>query len=457
MDEARRRGRQAVWRYLRFVLGLVLAGVVLYELNGQRSSLLTALGQLGSLHFEWVVVGAGLELLSYIGLAAIQRQLLGAGEVRIGLGFGTALSFATSAVISSLPGGSAFAAVYLFRQYRKKGADRAISTWVLIATFAFEALALSLLASVGVVIALDEGASFDLIGVIFAALIVAAAVDAIVWQRAWLVRVLDWSLTFARRRIGRPRRSVVEVSEALMAHLAAVQLDGKDFARTLAASSVYWIFDCATFAVSFAAVGVAVPWRALLLAYGAAQLAANLPITPGGLGVVEGSLTVALVAFGGQEPGAVTAVLLYRILSFWGPLVVGWCCWTGIFTTERYAQRRAVTDAIATIDPSEAVETGSTAGQRAMPTSQDSRGPHADGREPIDARARALGPGSRGTAIGESGGDAPSAGTNGTRGEPGSSAVALGGVFGPPGPAAFNGASDGHAEHGPAPRWPGST
>ena len=42
-----------------------------------------------------------------------------------------------------------------------------------------------------------------------------------------------------------------------------------------------------------------------------AQLAANLPITPGGLGVVEGSLTIALVAYGGGRDSTVAAVLLY--------------------------------------------------------------------------------------------------------------------------------------------------
>ena len=41
-----------------------------------------------------------------------------------------------------------------------------------------------------------------------------------------------------------------------------------------------------------AAVHAPVPWRGILLAYGAGQLAVNLPVTPGGLGVVEGSLTV---------------------------------------------------------------------------------------------------------------------------------------------------------------------
>ncbi len=60
------------------------------------------------------------------------------------------------------------------------------------------------------------------------------------------------------------------------------------------------------------------------IAYGAGQLAAALPITPGGLGAVEGSITIALVAFGGAHVATVDAVLLYRLISFWLVLVIGW-------------------------------------------------------------------------------------------------------------------------------------
>jgi hypothetical protein len=63
------------------------------------------------------------------------------------------------------------------------------------------------------------------------------------------------------------------------------------------------------------------------LAYGAGQLATSLPVTPGGLGVVEGSITIALVAFGGAQTTTVDAVLLYRLISFWLGLVVGWALW----------------------------------------------------------------------------------------------------------------------------------
>jgi uncharacterized protein (TIRG00374 family) len=89
-----------------------------------------------------------------------------------------------------------------------------------------------------------------------------------------------------------------------------------------------WVADCSCLVMSFMAVGASVPWRGLLLAYGAGQLATVLPITPGGLGVVEGSLTVALVTFGGGKISTVAAVLLYRLISFWLLLPVGWGAWT---------------------------------------------------------------------------------------------------------------------------------
>jgi hypothetical protein len=88
-------------------------------------------------------------------------------------------------------------------------------------------------------------------------------------------------------------------------------------------------------------VGGTVPWRGLLLAYGAGQLAANLPITPGGLVVVEGSLQIALTAFGGSALTTVSAVLLYRIISFWGFLPVGWSAWAGLGLAHRWRRDRA--------------------------------------------------------------------------------------------------------------------
>lgn len=331
-----------MWHIARFILGFVLAALVLDALNGQRNALLQAIDQLGKVRPLWVFVGAVLEVLSYLSLGALSRSLLRAGSVTITVPFATALAFASSAIVASLPGGPAFASIYSFRQFRRKGADGAVAIWVIIATVALEAFALSLVATAGVGIAIQEGASYNLIGVTTATLVLFAGIDALIWQRRWLVRLVHWLFAWSHNRLGRPRRDAVVVIDDLISRLAAVRLTNRNLVGVVGFAAAFWICDCAALVASFGGVGVAIPWRGLLLAYGAGQLAANLPITPGGLGVVEGSLTVALVAFGGAETGAVTAVLLYRILSFWGPLVIGWGSWSAIGLRQRYTRQHAV-------------------------------------------------------------------------------------------------------------------
>jgi uncharacterized protein (TIRG00374 family) len=126
---------------------------------------------------------------------------------------------------------------------------------------------------------------------------------------------------------------------SIAASLSQVKLSKRDLLIVLAWSVANWALDCSCLVFAYLAVGAGVPWRGLLLAYGAGQLAANLPITPGGLGVVEGSLVIALVAFGGGQISTVAAVLLYRIVSFWGFLPVGWVFWGGLTWHNRRADQ----------------------------------------------------------------------------------------------------------------------
>ncbi len=174
----------------------------------------------------------------------------------------------------------------------------------------------------------------------FTVLVLTVVVDAIVWQRRWLARIAIFLLELSRRLFNRPKRRGIEIVEGLVAQLAAVRLGWRDLVFTVVMGIGNWVFDCGCLAFSFAAVGAPVPWRGLLLAYGAGQLAENLPITPGGLGVVESSLTIALVAFGGAEVSTVAAVLVYRIITFWAYLPVGWVDWAVLRLAERRNDRR---------------------------------------------------------------------------------------------------------------------
>ena len=61
----------------------------------------------------------------------------------------------------------------------------------------------------------------------------------------------------------------------------------------------------------------------MLLAYAAAGIVALVPITPGGLGIVEASLSGLLILAGVRPGYAVLATLAYRIAAYWLPLLAG--------------------------------------------------------------------------------------------------------------------------------------
>ncbi|HEX3224050.1 MAG TPA: flippase-like domain-containing protein [Nocardioides sp.] len=68
----------------------------------------------------------------------------------------------------------------------------------------------------------------------------------------------------------------------------------------------------------------------VLTAYGFANLLGLLPLTPGGLGVVEGALIPLLIALGTSSSVAVLGVLTWRVLQFWLPVPVAAACYVGL-------------------------------------------------------------------------------------------------------------------------------
>lgn len=327
------------WRVARFAIGLGAAGLVFYLLNGQKDELAGASSSLSHLHVGWLLLAIASEVVSYVSFGALQRRLLRSGGVETSLVAMTALSLAAGAIASSVPAGTAFSSVYAFRQYRRRGADEALAGWTVLATLVCATLTLGLVATAGILLAVRQGAAYGLLGVVLGVLAVGVVADAVVWQRRWLAWVAVWVLRRLRHLTGRPRREAVAVVDALVSRLSSVRLGWRDLCATLLYGLGQWAFDCGCLALSFLALGAPVPLRGLLLAYGVGQLAANLPITPGGLGVVEGSLTVAIVAFGGAELSTVAAVLCYRIISFWGYLPVGWLAW-GVTTLRHRREER---------------------------------------------------------------------------------------------------------------------
>ncbi len=93
--------------------------------------------------------------------------------------------------------------------------------------------------------------------------------------------------------------------------------------RAVVWAAANWLFDAASLWVFIAAFGHRTSIDGLLVAYGLANVMAAVPITPGGLGIVEGVLTPALVGFGVPAEIAVLGVVSYRLVNFWLPIPAG--------------------------------------------------------------------------------------------------------------------------------------
>jgi len=301
--------------------------VAFNALFGRRDELAGALTSLEQVRYQWVFFAVVAELASIGAFAALTRQLLRAGGVDIGLAEISGITLAANAIQNSLPVGPAWSTVYAYRQFRRRGADGVLVGWTLAISVLIAVATLGAIALVGLIVSEDQAASLDLVRVIVA--VALAMVLLVVAVRRGLVslpgrRMAVVIVAACQRLVHRPRGDAQELVDNVFRRLQAVHLTKTTLAAAVGWSLANWWLDLTALALSFAAVGSKVPWRGLLLAYGAGQLAANLPVTLGGLGVVEGSLTVALVFYGGDQEGTVAAVLLYRIISFWMMLAIGW-------------------------------------------------------------------------------------------------------------------------------------
>ena len=137
---------------------------------------------------------------------------------------------------------------------------------------------------------------------------------------AWVGRVIQR----VRNRVRRHSAPLEHLPERLLRERDRITGTlGPRWKRALAATSGRWAFDYATLLVALAAVGSQPRPSLVLLAFCAAQILAQIPITPGGLGFVEAGLTAMLTLAGVSAGAAVLATFAYRLFSYWLPLPIG--------------------------------------------------------------------------------------------------------------------------------------
>jgi uncharacterized protein (TIRG00374 family) len=133
-------------------------------------------------------------------------------------------------------------------------------------------------------------------------------------------RGAQWTIN----KLGRRSRPVQDLPERLLAQRTAVaEAVGSNWWQALLAAAGKWVFDYLTLVFALAAVGAHPNAGLVLVAYAATSLLGQLPLTPGGLGVVEAGLTGTLALVGVNGGDAVLATLAYRLFNYWLYLPAG--------------------------------------------------------------------------------------------------------------------------------------
>ncbi len=308
----------------RYVLGVLLGIAILVLLLGKRGELEAVRQQFGHLDAGWLAAAVLAEGTSIAAFGFLQHRVLRLAGARLALPGLLVLSLASDAIASTVPGEPVVSGAYRYRYYRQRGADSAGAAWSVFTVVVAMAIGMSLLLLAGVAVAVLASTTVRVTGLAAAGFAVVLAAGAVLIRRDLLLRLAAAGARASRRVTGHPRTETLARIEAVLARMRDIPLSAPSTASVVTLAVCVWAGDFLCLLCSFAAVHAAVPWDGVLLAYGAAQIVSSLPVVPGGLGLVEGSLAVILAAYGIARGPAISAALAYRLVSFWLVIAVGW-------------------------------------------------------------------------------------------------------------------------------------
>jgi uncharacterized protein (TIRG00374 family) len=314
-------GPQAGWHWtVKTTFVAVLLGSAFIAIWFNRDHVLDGVGGLQDLDWGWVVAAFAAECVSMLAFAAVQHRLLHVGGHRLTLAWLTANAYTANAISLAVPYvGSTMAAGYTLRQMRARRVDPVVAGTVLTLGGVFSTVAFGLVLLAGAIA--SNNVAVALFGILAAALTLIAVVVAVILLRRpggrdRIAAVSARGLGLARRVTHRPRTEPDQVVEGALERILRFRFSAKSVGSILGWALLNWVANVACLAFALEAAGTDIPWRSLPIIWGIGVGAASFAPTPGGIGIVETVLSAALVSAGTSTAHAVTAVLVYRVLSF---------------------------------------------------------------------------------------------------------------------------------------------
>lgn len=305
---------------------LVVSAVTLYVLAPELLDLFSAAPVVLGLDWLLLALMVVTQGVSVVALALLVRAMLPRSVSWVDV---LLVQLTANAVTLGVPGGAAAGAAVSGRLFVRSQVKTGDAAAALTASSLLSTLTVAALAPVAGVLALlqtDLPRPLELGVLIGTALGVALVVASVVlltaeWPlRAWdgLARGLDALLL---RRLGHPLDTTITRLRELRRELR--DRLGDRWKSALGYSAANWLLDFATLALALAAVGAEIALGEALLAFVVVAVLRMIPITPGGLGFVEGGLTSVLTIAGMASLAALVVTLAYRAVSLWLALPVG--------------------------------------------------------------------------------------------------------------------------------------
>ena len=269
----------------------------------------------------WLVVAFGLEavsLLCYSGLTLAVLRTSGAPPYRTIFRIDLT-GYGLSHVI---PGGGASSAAVRFRLYWRAGVSTQDAVTATAVTTAVTTCTLVAEFIVGLLVTLREPGHHPYL--VTAAWVAGGALAFVVLVLVVLLVFPDTTIRTAVRvarhvPVMRPE-GVESLGRGMVARLHRLAVDRRAVVQAVSWSLGYYATDTVCLYVCLRAFDYSADVPGLVAAYGLVNLLALLPLTPGGLGIVEGVLVPVLVSFGTPQGVALLGVLAWRFFAFWMPI-----------------------------------------------------------------------------------------------------------------------------------------
>jgi uncharacterized protein (TIRG00374 family) len=321
----------------RWVRGVVMLALVLAAVEyGVLPSLVAAkhdIDLVRSASFALLLLALALEAASLVCYTGLTRAVLPA-DAHVGWGTQLAIDLTGYGVSHVVPGGGATAMGLRYGLMTSAGVPRRTVVTATASQTVLSDLFLACCYLIGAFAALPdvlEHRSLQVAaaaGLGFFALVAVGVVMIFRSHSRWSDPIQE-----AGTRLGawlQPRLAMVG------AEIVAFLVDHRRTARAALFGMANWLLDCGCLLVCLAAYpGPHLSPEVVLTAYGFANLLGLLPLTPGGLGLVEGSLIPLLIALGGPTSGAVLGVLTWRVFQFWLPVPIAAGCYLWLRLTGR--------------------------------------------------------------------------------------------------------------------------